>query len=247
MRGGAPAVALLLWSCVPAMAELITQAEYETPTQIYPHAVLGDDVEWKDLIVTAQVAPEGGSGGKTAYKTFRVTAPGQSVFEDIAPRLWDITGDGAPEVVVVHSDQRQGARLQVFGLVAGELEIIAQTPPIGTRFRWLAPVGAADFDGDGAIEIAYVDRPHLAKTLRVWRYSPESFREIATLRGVSNHRIGEDFISGGVRLCGELPQMVLADAGWDWVLLGRLDADGVSVARAGRFAGPDSFEQAMSC
>jgi hypothetical protein len=46
---------------------------------------------------------------------------------------------------------------------------LASTPWIGQRFRWLAPVAAADLDGDGAMELAYVDRPHLARTLRVWR------------------------------------------------------------------------------
>jgi hypothetical protein len=76
------------------------------------------------------------------------------------------------------------------------------SPPrrIGQRNRWLAPIGAADLDGDGRVEIAYVDRPHLARTLRVWRSRPGgTLTEIATATGLTNHRIGEAFITGGIR------------------------------------------------
>ena len=80
-----------------------------------------------------------------------------------------------------------GARLAIYG-VGGR---ITANDWIGRRIRWLAPIGAADFDGNGTIEIAYVDRPHLAKTLRVWRYRTGTLTQIATRPGVTNHRIGE--------------------------------------------------------
>ena len=41
---------------------------------------------------------------------------------------------------------------------------------IWLAFTLLAPLGAADLDGDGKIELAYIDRPHLAKILRIWRF-----------------------------------------------------------------------------
>ena len=82
----------------------------------------------------------------------------------------------------------------------GDLRLVAATPNIGQRNRWLAPVAAADLDGDGATEIAYVDRPHLARRLRIWRFEGGSLTEIAALPGLTNHRIGEAFITGGLRV-----------------------------------------------
>jgi len=59
-------------------------------------------------------------------------------------------------------------------------------------------VGAADLDGDGFVEVAFIDRPHLAKVLRVWRYVDGDFAEVAVMDGVTNHRIGEPDIAGGI-------------------------------------------------
>ena len=76
----------------------------------------------------------------------------------------DIDGDGMAEVVVVETDISKGARLSEYSKDG----VVATTPYIGQTHRWLAPIGFADFDGDGRIEIAYIDRPHLAKLLRLW-------------------------------------------------------------------------------
>jgi hypothetical protein len=51
-------------------------------------------------------------------------------------------------------------------------------------------------NGDGIIEIAYIDRPHLAKELRVWSFVNGDLRPLPRASGLTNHRIGEDFISG---------------------------------------------------
>ena len=58
-------------------------------------------------------------------------------------------------MIVVESHAAR-ARLAVWG-AGGRLAAI---PFIGTRFRWLAPLGAADLDGDGRVEIAYAETPH---------------------------------------------------------------------------------------
>ncbi len=121
------------------------------------------------------------------------------------------------------------------------------TPFIGQRFRWLAPVGVADLDGDGSVELAYVDRPHLAKVLRVWRFRDGALREVAAAEGYTNHRIGERDIAGGIRDCGDGPEMVIADATWQDVVTLRL-ADGDLVARVwGPHEGRGSFERALTC
>ncbi len=228
----------LAWMCFAsgAAAQTITGASYSGPTDRYPHGVLGDEIEYAQLDVTL-------SDGRVISAYYEATL----VFEDIAPRLWDITGDGAPEVVTVESHEAEGGRLVIWGVENGQLRQIARTPFIGTRFRWLAPVGAADLDGDGHIEVAYIDRPHLAKTLRVWRYTPEGLAEVATQTGLTNHRIGEDFITGGVRSCAAQPEMIVVDAGWRDIMAVRLTLDGLTSKRVGRFAGTASVNRVLSC
>ena len=130
------------------------------------------------------------SSGKRHTRSIKL--PASYVFEDIAPRLWDVTGDGLPEVVVIETDVARGAALAIYG-PNGKL---AETPHIGRTNRWLAPIGAADLNGDGIIEIAYIDRPHLAKELRVWSFVNGDLRPLPRASGLTNHRIGEDFISG---------------------------------------------------
>ena len=231
------ALALALWALgSSACAQTITAASYSGPTDRYPHGVLGDDIEYTQLDVTL-------SDGRVLSASYEATL----VFEDVAPRLWDLTGDGAPEVVTVEAHEAEGARLVIWGLQDGQLRHIARTPFIGTRFRWLAPIGAADLDGDGHIEVAYIDRPHLAKTLRVWRYTPDGFTEVATLAGLTNHRIGEDYITGGLRDCGQGPELVVVDARWREIMSVTLGAEGLTAAPMARFAGRASVDAQLGC
>lgn len=229
-------VALVIGLASQAVAQEIVSARYDGPTTRYPHGVLGDEIEYDTLAARLS------DGRELAARWAQ-----DIVFEDLAPRVVDVDGDGAPEVVVVESHETQGGRLAVWGLVDGQLAQIAATPHIGTRFRWLAPVAVADLDGDGVIELAYVDRPHLAKVLRVWRYGPGGeMREVASLEGLSNHRIGWDYIAGGLRDCGQGPEMVLADGDWSEIVAVRFD--GTSLTRRG--LGPysaDALERALGC
>ncbi len=206
-RGAGLALALVAGG---AAAETIVAARYDAPTTRYAHGVLGDAVEWGALDLTL-------SDGRVV----RGVLPERLVFEDIAPRLADLDGDGAPEVIVVESGFGVGARLAVWD----ETGRVAATPHIGRQNRWLAPVGAADLDGDGFVEIAYVDRPHLARVLRVWRFADGGLRQVAAAEGFSNHRIGWDYIEGGVRDCGAGPEMVLASGDWAQVMAVRFDGD----------------------
>ncbi|MDV7144547.1 VCBS repeat-containing protein [Tropicimonas sp. TH_r6] len=213
----------------------IQSARYEGPTGQYPHGVLGDALEWGQLRIDC-------SGGAQLAEL-----PEALVFEDVAPRVVDLDGDGAAEVIVVESHRDRGARLAVWGLTSGKLDRLAQTPFIGTRFRWLAPVGAADLDGDGAMEIAYVDRPHLARILRVWRYEDGQLREVASAPGFTNHRIGETEISGGMRDCDGRPEMIVASADWSRVLAVSLSGRQLVERDIGPHEGPESFRDAVSC
>jgi hypothetical protein len=219
----------------PRCAAPITAASYAAPTRRYPHGVLGDDEEWGALRVTC------GAVRLTA------TLPQELVFEDVAPRLADVDGDGAAEVVTVESHADLGARLAVWGLEDGRLARRAATPHIGQRNRWLAPLGAADLDGDGRVEIAYVDRPHLARILRVWRYDAGRLEQIAALPGVTNHRIGEPYISGGIRDCGDGVEIIAADAGWRHLLAIQLHAGELAAREIAPVTGRQSFADALAC
>ena len=220
----------------------IKRANFWGATSRYPHGALGDDIEPMGLLVR----PEGFGFCD------RVFAMNGGVFEDIAPRLIDLDGDGQAEIIVVSSHPILGARLEIWGYPNGAglgerfaLQVIATTPYIGTRFRWLAPIGAVDLDGDGYLEIAYIDRPHLAKTLRVWRYVDQELIPVAELEGLTNHRIGEDFISGGIRDCGPVPELIVANANWSHIMSIRLKGDQLTATEIDEYNG--SFEDALNC
>jgi hypothetical protein len=176
-------------------------------------------------------------------RQYAITLPETHVFEDWAPRLVDVTGDGAPEIIVVETDMRAGAALAVYG-PRGK---IAETPHIGRVNRWLAPIGATDLDGDGAIELAYIDRPHLAKTLTVWRFADGALSPVAQLPGLTNHRIGETDTGSGIRDCGQGPEILTASADWTRVMATTL-RDGVLRSRdIGAHVDRDSFTTALRC
>ncbi len=221
----------------------IVSVRYVDPTMRYTHGVLGDAVEHDTLEATLS------DGRRTGVRW-----AGDMVFEDTAPRLADVDGDGAPEVVAVESDARQGARLAIYGLSDdGTLALMVATPFIGTRHRWLAPVGAADLDGDGAVEIAYVDRPHLDRVLRIWRMEASpgarpgrgtyALVPVARMPGVTNHRIGDATILGGIRACpGRRPEMIVATPDWSRMVAVTMK-DGILTARD---AGPGGARRAKA-
>jgi hypothetical protein len=231
------ATALLL--AAPAAAD-IAGARYDGPTTRYAHGILGDAVEHDTLTVTL-----------TDGRRLSAHWPDTIVFEDTAPRLADLDGDGDPEVIVVESHAGLGSRLAIWGLRDGRLTALAATPYIGQRFRWLAPVGAADLDGDGRVEIAYVETPHRDKVLRVWRYARDgdasTLTPVASLRGVTNHRIGDRAIAGGIRACGGRRAMILADADWSRVVSVTLDGGSLTATDVGPLRGPGSVAAGLRC
>ena len=68
----------------------IVKALLVAPTDRYGHAVLGDGIEAGGLrVITA--------GGLV----LEILLPPEAVFEDLRPRLLDLTGDGSDEVLVI--------------------------------------------------------------------------------------------------------------------------------------------------
>lgn len=148
-------------------------------TRRYAHGVLGDDVEAAALMVETRDG-----------KRVSLRLEDESVFEDLTPRLADIDDDGHDEIWTVRSDAAAGARFEAYGLVDGALTRLYATPPIGTGYRWLNPVGIADFDGDGRKEAAYVQTPHIGGILTIVRPQGSRLRVVARGRGYSNHAMG---------------------------------------------------------
>lgn len=157
----------------------IRSAWLSSPTERYAHGVLGDGIEAAALTA---VLPDG--------TRLTLSLPEHAVFEDRYPRLADLDGDGRDELVVVKATQTQGASLLVAGLRDGKLTILAEGAPIGRPYRWLNPVGAGDFDGDGETELAYVETPHIGGILRILKWRGDKLIEVYSAPGFSNHAIG---------------------------------------------------------
>lgn len=226
----------------------VTTAAYVEPVTRYGHGVLGGAGEFGALELRTTHPPvwelprDIPFTGKVRRETVTVRLPEDRVFEDLAPRIYDLDGDTCREAVVVESHVERGAQLAVYN---GSGEKIAATPYIGRAFRWLAPVGIGDLDGDGAVELAYVDRPHLAKVLRIWRYSDGALTEVARAEGFTNHQIGWDRIAGGLRDCGDGPEMIVASDDWRDVVALRFDGS-LTARRLAEYS-EKAMEHALAC
>jgi hypothetical protein len=155
----------------------IARAWLAEPTDRYKHGVLGDAVEAGSLVV------ERADGRRDL-----VRLGNDAVFEFIEP--WIAKLGESEKIVVVKSYLSAGSALAVIGERDGRLGVLAETPPIGTPNRWLNPAGIADFDGDGATEIALVRMPHALGRLELWRWASEKLVKVAEISDTSNHMIG---------------------------------------------------------
>lgn len=162
----------------------VVRAMLSCATGRYAHGVLGDAIEAGCLVVQDE-----------NDASYVIELPETQVFEDLIPRIADIDGNGVNDVVVVRSDARTGAALAVYTIENNATAELAATPPIGTANRWLAPVGIADFNNDGRLDIAYVQTPHIGGILKVWSMLENGFEQLAEMRGFSNHAIGSNRVS----------------------------------------------------
>lgn len=188
----------------------------------YDHAILGSLPEWRE--VTFQ-------GRSFVFET--------GFIEDTAPRKADVDGDGMAEALVVHSRPDLGARLVVLSLP--DLREIAATPHIGQHHRWLAVIGAGDFDPDGRTEIAYIDRPHLARELVFVRLKNGRLQEVDRQSGLTNHRIGDEVTRSAVRNCAG--DVLVMSGDWQRIMAARM---GQPAQDLGPYS-PQAWEQAMDC
>ena len=213
-------------------AQNITDAQYIDPTTRYAHGVLGDAIEHGTLRLRLDDG-----------RSVNITLPQSDVFEDTKPRLVDLNSDGRNEVITVQSNARLGAKLAVYDADG----LVAQTPNIGRTNRWLAPLGAADLDQNGTMDVAYIDRPHLAKILRIWRFEDGKLHHSADLAGYTNHRIGERDIAGGIRTCNGAPEMIVATADWGNLVAIRFTGTDFKTQTLGQNTSRAAFARAMVC
>ncbi len=157
----------------------IRSAWYSQPTKRYTHAILGDDIEAGAL----HVEDERG-------RNFKIILPKSEVFEDRAPRIADLDGNGTNEVITIRSSVTKGASVTVYGLKGNALVELATTGFIGRANRWLNIAAIAPLLGSRTNEIAFVSTPHIGGTLHVVRYTGGQLLNLGSLRDFSNHVIG---------------------------------------------------------
>jgi hypothetical protein len=193
----------------------IRAAWFASPTERYGHGVLGDRIEAAALKVETQ------SGEILSHEL-----AADSVFEDLTPRLADIDGDGRDEIIAVHSYEDGGAAIALFGIRDGQLIRLAESDPVGLSNRWLNPVGAGDFDGDGKSEIAVIQTPHIGGILILYRWQGERLAETSRRFGFSTHAMGSTVL-------GMSAVLDLDGDGGDEILVpdqGRTDLKAISYA-----------------
>ncbi|MGE4610424.1 MAG: VCBS repeat-containing protein [Paracoccaceae bacterium] len=202
--------------------------------EVYPHRIMGDIYEKQELIVV------GADGVKHSLTL------SSNVFEDIAPRVADMDGDGRGDVVVVETSVTLGASLAIYSLGEDGLFKLTATPHIGRAFRWLSLAGIADFDGDGVNDVAYVETPHLGKVLRFWTVRDGKLVEMAAASGLTNHRIGDAFISGGVRDCAGADEIVTASGDWSRVFATKMVNGSLVFTDLGKYSA-QAITDALTC
>jgi hypothetical protein len=92
---------------------------------------------------------------------------------------------------------------------------LARSSFLGLPYRWLNPVGFADFDGDGKLDIASVTTPHIGGVLTLYRYAPPQIEAFAKAMDVSNHQMGDPNLQmhAVLRLPGQRPTVIVPDMG----------------------------------
>ena len=157
----------------------IAEAWLAQATRRYDHGVLGDAIEAAALKVRL-----------TDGRTMTYELGDQYVFEDLFPRLADMDGDGLDEVILARSSLTEGAAVSIYRVGERRLEQFAVSPSIGLAYRWLNPIGAADFDADGEMEVAVVETPHLGKSLVIYGRNAAKLISLGRQKGYSSHFIG---------------------------------------------------------
>lgn len=154
-------------------------AQYAMPTEKYGHGILGDKIEAGQLVAVVDSV------------FYELTLPGEFVFEDISPRLYDVDGDTELEFITIRTNVSQGAGIAIYKIIDEQLVEYAHVPEIGTTNRWLNIVAINDLDSDGIVELVWIQTPHIGGILKVAKIEAGTLKVLAEKAQYSNHAIGE--------------------------------------------------------
>jgi hypothetical protein len=150
-----------------------------TPTERYPHGVLGDTLEAASItIVDTNIDP---------YDIRKIQIDPGDVIEGIAPIWVDLDGDGEREIIVTQSNAVTGARIVVYHEDGG---LFASGEPIGQGFRWRHQLAVGQFIAGGPQEIAVIRTPHIGGVLEIYALEGDRLEIVGELGGYSSHQIG---------------------------------------------------------
>lgn len=154
-------------------------ALYAQATTRYDHNILGDSIEAKQLVVVRD-------------GVLYTNTPGEKyVYEDIKPRLFDVDNDGQMEIVTIRTHVTKGAGIMIYKISNGSLSEFAWVEEIGIPYRWLNIAAIYDLDGDGKVELAWIQTPHIGGILKVAKIKAGKLTAFSEIFGYSNHGIGE--------------------------------------------------------
>ena len=147
------------------------------PSTLYTHGVLGDKLE--ATVITIIDAD--------ALSTSEIAIKDGDVIEGLSPIWVDLNADGSREIIVTQSNEQTGARIVVYN---EDGSVLAESDPIGKKFRWLHQLAAAQFIPGGNLEIALVQTPHIGGILKILKLEGDKLINAAELPGYSTHSIG---------------------------------------------------------
>jgi len=101
---------------------------------------------------------------------------------------------------------------------------------------------------DLAPRLADIDESTGAEVITVRSHQEDGeLYHVTSKAGYSNHRIGENFISGGLKICNHKVTMITADASWDRIIETTLEGDKLISTDAGAFEGINTLNAALLC
>ena len=154
-------------------------AFYSDATDKYSHNIL-DNIKDSMRLMVIQ------NGEAVTY-----TLGAHLVYEDITPRLVDIDGDGVVEIITITTDTSKGAGISIYKWQDKQVTLHSTLRPIGTSYRWLNIAVIDDLDGDGVVEIAWVQTPHIGGILKIAKIQKGLLRVLDEDFYYSNHAIGQ--------------------------------------------------------
>ncbi|MEO1064464.1 MAG: hypothetical protein AAFZ07_23840 [Actinomycetota bacterium] len=156
-----------------------------SPTDRYPHAVLGDDIEAAAVEVLDRC-----TGERT-----RIEVGPPDVIEGVSPLLADLDGDGIVELLVTTANDEVGARLEAYRL---DGTLLATSDAVGRGRRWRNQLGVAPLGPNGELEIVDVQTPHLGGIVRFSRLDGDELVLEASIGEFTSHVIGSRNLDLGI-------------------------------------------------